>query len=159
LQPSPSTLCFFKGGDCSLAIKINYVEADTRRQADVGCRMILEPPLDHIEIDCGVVQSTSTVPRRDQRLLGVRGQREDEKALVCVRECWSEMSMRQFDSKQVVVQPALTANDESMLLSVRQTKISSLDPPLTSVWPAYASEPFSAFSDPPIQLTRSGPCG
>jgi hypothetical protein len=61
--------------------------------------------------------------------------------------------------KQVVVQPALSANNTSKLLSVRQTKISSLDPPLTSVWPAHASKPFSAFFDPPIQLTRSGPCG
>ena len=61
--------------------------------------------------------------------------------------------------KEGVVQPPLTANDRSKLLSVRQTKIISLDPPLTSVWPAYASEPFSAFSHPPIQLTRSRPCG
>jgi len=61
--------------------------------------------------------------------------------------------------KEGVVQPPLTANDRSKLLSVRQTKIICLDPPLTSVWPAYASEPFSAFSHPPIQLTRSRPCG
>jgi hypothetical protein len=45
--------CFFKGANCSLAIKINSVEADTAREADVGCRMILESPLDHFKIDRG----------------------------------------------------------------------------------------------------------
>jgi hypothetical protein len=82
----PFRPCFFKGGNCSLAVKINYVEADTGREAD-GCRMILEPPLDHLRIDRGVVQSTAAIPRRDQRLVGARGQRKDEMALVCVRKC------------------------------------------------------------------------
>ena len=39
-QPFPAGPCLFKGVNCSLAIKINYVEADPGSEADVRCRMI-----------------------------------------------------------------------------------------------------------------------
>src|SRR5688572_25080770 len=82
----PFRPCFFRVAIAASPSRSNYVEADTGRAAD-GCRMILEPPLDHLRIDRGVVQSTAAVPRRDQRLVGARGQRKDEMALVCVRKC------------------------------------------------------------------------
>jgi hypothetical protein len=79
----------FKGGNCSLAININYVEADTSHEVDVGCPMILEPPLDHLSIDRDVARSMAAIPRQDKR--GARDQRKDEKALVCVAKCCREM--------------------------------------------------------------------
>ena len=86
-QPFPAGPCFFKGINCSLAIKIKYVEADPGCEADVRCRMILKPPLDHFRIGRGVVQPPAAIGSRDQRLLRARCQKEDLHALRCVRQC------------------------------------------------------------------------
>jgi hypothetical protein len=113
LQPSPLHPCFFEGGDCTLVIKISYVEADTGRKGDVGCPMILGPPLDHLGIDRGVVQSRAAVPRRDQRLLLAARAKARREGLACSAYASAGARCRcvSLVLKQVVVQPALTAND------------------------------------------------
>jgi hypothetical protein len=63
----------FEGGNCSLAININYVEADTGDEVDVGCRMILEPPLDHLSINRDVARSMAAIPRQDKGVRGIKG--------------------------------------------------------------------------------------
>ena len=63
----------FEGGNCSLAININYVEADTGDEVDVGCPMILEPPLDHLSIDRDVARSMAAIPRQDKGVRGIKG--------------------------------------------------------------------------------------
>ena len=50
-------------------------------------------------------------------------------------------------------------NDKSWLLAVCRTKISSFDPPLTSVFAANAAEPFQALLDPPVELAGARPGG
>jgi hypothetical protein len=42
---------------------------------------------------------------------------------------------------------------------LRRAKISSLDPPLFSVWTAYPAHPFPALLDPPVESARRGPSG
>ena len=77
-SPGP---CFLQRIDRSLAIKINYVEAQARSESDVGGWMRLPPGPDHVRICRGVMESVATVASRNQRHLRTRRQREDVNAV------------------------------------------------------------------------------
>jgi hypothetical protein len=73
-SPSP---CVLERIDRILAVKINYVEAEARSQAEVGRRMRLPPGPDHVQIGRGVMESAATVASWNQGHLRTRRQRED----------------------------------------------------------------------------------
>ena len=111
-----------------------------RSQADVRCRMILKPPFDHFGIGRGVMQSMAPFFVEISGYIepgtkGKSGSLCDAYASAAAR--WSNRSV------------CSATGDRSTLVS--RTKISSLDPSLTSVRPAHPAEPLPAFSDPPIK--------
>jgi hypothetical protein len=137
---SPGT-CVLEGIDSSLAIKINYIEAQARSESEVGGRMRLPPGPDDLQIGRGVMESMATVASWNQRRLRTRRQREHVDACRCVGECSGKV-VHGFSLFRhgVSAQPAMTDDDSAPLFAILgRTEISRLDPPLTLIWPAHAT--------------------
>jgi hypothetical protein len=109
--------CVLEGIDRSLAIKINYIEAEAGSQSEVGGRMCLPPGPDHVEIGRGVMESGATIASWNQRHLRTRRQREDVDACRCVGECRGEVVHELSLFRHWVNAPRTMNNDDKSPLS------------------------------------------
>jgi hypothetical protein len=69
------------------------------------------------------------------------------------------LDLERLFRQRLARRPGTNDDNKSPLLSARRTKISSPDPPLTTVCTAYATPPFLTFFHPPIKLASLRPYG
>jgi hypothetical protein len=69
------------------------------------------------------------------------------------------LDLERLFRQRLARRPGTNDDNKSPLLSARRTKISSPDPPLTTVCTAYATPPLLPFFDPPIELAGFRPVG